>query len=162
MGDHRQYALTVAVFAAVLYLALVVAAFGMLSLITDLDVIGDPSAGPLVGPIMTGVAVIVVFVMMLAGGVRMPPGQQRIQVGYAVATGVAATAAFIATGALLRTIETRTLFELVNFPAALLGGPFAWSVGILAFIVALLYSWLIAARFTERGRPLWPWERRGE
>jgi hypothetical protein len=28
--------------------------------------------------------------------------------------------------------------------------------------VTLLYSWILALRFTERGRPLWPWERRGE
>ena len=56
MRDYQKYATIVAVFATVLYAALLVAAFGMISLATNLDVIADRSAGPLVGPTMAGVA----------------------------------------------------------------------------------------------------------
>jgi hypothetical protein len=40
-----------------------------------------------------------------------------------------------------------------------LRGPFAATTGILAFVVALLYSLVLASRLNEYGRPLWPWER---
>jgi hypothetical protein len=26
----------------------------------------------------------------------------------------------------------------------------------------VLYTWVLALRFAERGRPLWPWERHGD
>jgi hypothetical protein len=162
MRDYQKYATTVAVFAAVLYAALLVASFGMISLFTDLEVINDPDVGSLVGPVMTVAAVLLVFTTMLFLGVRTPPEQQRIVIGYAIGSGFAAIAAFVVTGALLHTGEEGVLFNLLSLPADVLRGPFAWTVGILAFIVTVAYSWLLAARFTERGRPLWPWERRGE
>jgi hypothetical protein len=162
MRDYQKYATIVAVFAAVLYAALLVASFGMISLVTNLEVISDPDAGSLVGLVMSGVAVLVVFLMMLLLGVRTPPERQRIVVGYAIGTGFAALAAFLLTGVLLYGRGEGVLANLLSFPGELLLAPFSWTVGILAFIITVVYSWLLAARFTERGRPLWPWERRGE
>ena len=52
MRDERVYATVVAFFATGLYLALVVAAFGLVSLATDSDVVADPDVGPDGGPVL--------------------------------------------------------------------------------------------------------------
>lgn len=162
MRDYQRYATIVAVFATVLFLAAVVAAFGLISLATNLEVIPAPEAGPLLGPIMTVAAGIVVFVLLLLLGVRTKPELQRIVLGYSAGVGVAALAVFVLTGAILVAIDEGSLFGLLGFAAQLLSQPFAWALAILAFVIAVVYSWILAARMTERGRPLWPWERRGE
>lgn len=161
MRDYQKYAAIVAFFAAVLYLAVIVAAFGMISLATNQEVVGDPAAGPLLGPSMAGAAVLVVFGLMVYVGVRTPPERQRVAPGFALVAGIAALASFIVVGALLVVVGGGQLFQAIGFAAAALLGPFAWTVGGLAFIVALVYTWILALRFGEkRGRPLWPWERR--
>jgi len=162
MRDYQRYATIVAVFATVLYAALVVAAFGLISLATNLDVISDRSAGPLVGPTMTGAAVLLVLIMLITLGVTTPPDKQRVVVGFAVATGIAAYGLFIATGAVLVAAGNGDPFAVLLFSAGMLGSPFALATGVLAFIVALSYSILLASHYGEHGRPLWPWERRGE
>ena len=162
MRDYQKYATIVAVFAAVLYAALLVASFGVISLATNLEVISDPDAGSLVGTVMSGVAVIAVFVLLVILGLRTPPEHQHVAVGYAFGTGFAVLVAFLAAGALLHGRGEGVLANLLSFPGELLAAPFSWTVGVLAFVVTVAYSWLLAARFTERGRPLWPWERRGE
>ena len=162
MRDYQKYATIVAVFATVLYAAVVVAAFGMISLITNLDVIADRSAGLLVGPTMAAAAIVLVFVMLLLLGVKTPPDKQRVVVGFAVATGIAAYGLFIVTGAILVAAGNGDPFAVLIFSASMLASPFAISVGVLAFIVALTYSILLASHYGEHGRPLWPWERRGE
>jgi Family of unknown function (DUF6121) len=162
MRDYQKYATIVAVFATVLYLAAVVAAFGLISLATDLEVISEPGAGPLLGPTMTGAAVVLVLLLMLIVGLRTPPEGQRIAPGYALATGIAAFGIFIVVGGLLEVVGDGQPFHLITFAVAMLLSPFAWAVGALGFVVTLLYTWIIALRFAERGRPLWPWERGGE
>ena len=54
MDVARRNAWVVAAFAAALDLALVVCAYGFVSLLTDVDVIADPAAGLLVGPPRSG------------------------------------------------------------------------------------------------------------
>ena len=51
---------------------------------------------------------------------------------------------------------------MILFAGGMLASPFALTVGALAFLIALVYSILLASHFGEHGRPLWPWERRGE
>lgn len=162
MRDYQKYATIVAVFATVLYAALLVAAFGMISLVTNLDVIADRSAGPLVGPTMAGVATVILLIMLLILGVNTPPDKQRVVVGFAVATGIAAYGLFIATGAILVAAGNGDPFAVLLFAGSMLASPFALAVGVLAFVVALTYSILLASHYGEHGRPLWPWERRGE
>jgi len=162
MRDYQKYATIVAVFATVLYAALLVAAFGLISLATNLDVIADRSAGPLVGPTMAAVSVLLVLLMLVLLGVNTPPDKQRVVVGFAVATGIAAYGLFIATGAILVAAGNGDPFGVILFAGSMLASPFSLSVGALAFIVALSYSILLASHYGEHGRPLWPWERRGE
>ncbi len=162
MREFQKYATIVAVFATVLYLALVVAALGLISLATNQDVIAQTDAGPLVGPSMVGAAVVLVFVMLLILGVGGPAARERVAVGWAFLTGVGAFLIFILAGAVLFALATGELVQLLIFSAGQLPSPFAWATGILAVVVALVYSWILAARVGEHGRPLWPWERRGE
>ncbi|MBG6056981.1 fatty acid desaturase [Cryobacterium sp. MP_M5] len=162
MRDYQKYATVVAVFAAVLYAALIVAAFGMISLATNLDVISEPDAGPLVGPSMAAVAVLLVFVLMLTLGVATRPDRQRVAVGYSFAAGIAAFGIFIVTGAILYAAGDGQPFHVLTFSAAMLLSPFSLATGILAVVVTLAYSWLLASRVGEHGRPLWPWERRDD
>ena len=161
MRDYQKYATIVAVFATVLYAALLVAAFGLISLATNLEVIADRSAGPLVGPTMTAVAVLLVLIMLITLGVN-PPDKQRVVVGFAIATGIAAYGLYIAAGAILVAAGNGDPFAVLLFAGSMLASPFALTVGLLAFIVALVYSILLASHYGEHGRPLWPWERRGE
>lgn len=162
MRDYQRYAIIVAVFTTVLYAALVVAAFGLISLVTNRDVIADPSAGPLVGPTMSAAATGLVLLLLVVLGIRTPPDKQRVVVGFAVSTGIAAYGLFIVTGAILVAAGNGDLFAALVFGGSMLASPFALAVGALAFVVALSYSILLASRFGEHGRPLWPWERRGE
>jgi hypothetical protein len=162
MRDYQKYATVVAVFTTVLFAALLVAAFGMISLVTNRDVIADRSVGPLVGPAMTVAVVLLVLVMLLVLGVNTPPEKQRVAVGFALATGVAAFVLYLLVGAFLVTLGSGDAVAGVLFAGALLGSPFAVTVGVLAFVVTLAYSILLASHYGENGRPLWPWERRGE
>ncbi|MCY7287785.1 MAG: DUF6121 family protein [Cryobacterium sp.] len=159
MREYQKYATVVAIFAAVLYAALLVAAFGLISLLADTDVISDPNAGPLVGLVMTAAAVVLVFTLMLLLGLRTRPENQRVAVGYALATGFAALGVYVVVGAVLYTLGAGLPGDSIGFAASVLVGPFAVTTGILAFIITLLYSLVLASRMPERGGPKWPWER---
>ncbi|MEO6201498.1 MAG: DUF6121 family protein [Cryobacterium sp.] len=162
MRDYQKYASILAVFTTALYLALVVAAFGLISLATNTDVVPQHDAGPLVGPGMTGAAVLTVFILLLLLGVRTPPERQRIALGFAFGAGLAAVAALVVVGSLLYSAGEGQSIGIVTFGGSMLLGPFAAATGITAFIIVLVYSWILAAHIGEHGRPLWPWERRGE
>ena len=162
MREYQRYATIFAVFAAVLYAALIVAAFGLISLATNLDVINEPDAGPLVGPSMATAAVLLLLIMLLTLGLNTPPNKQRIAVGFAFATGIAAYGIFIAAGAALHAAGDGQPFHVLTFGASMLFSPFVLACGVLAFLVALAYSWVLASHQSEHGRPLWPWERRDD
>ena len=162
MRDYQRYAIIVAIFATMLYVAVVVAAFGMISLFTNTDVITEADAGPLVGPFMVGAATVVVLLFMVVIGIRTSPERQRVAVVAALIAGVVAFVAFVATGGIVYGVGLGEAVDIVLFAGARLGSPFTWAVGILAFVVTLLYSIVLASRVGENGRPLWPWERRGE
>jgi hypothetical protein len=162
MRDFQKYAAILALFSTVLYLALVVAALGLISLGADLEVIPQKDAGPLVGPSMTGAAVLLVFIMLLILGINTPPERQRVAISFSFLTGVAAYGIFIAVGAVLYAIGSKQAFDVITFSGSMLLSPFAFATGALAFIVTLVYSVILASHMGERGRPLWPWERRNE
>lgn len=162
MRDYQKYAITLAFFAAGLYLALVVAGLGVVSLITNRDVIVDPLAGPLLGPTMVGATVVYVTVRMVWIGIRTRPEHQRVMLGYSLVTGILAAAFFVAAGALGYFLGAGDLRAASSFVLGLTLGPFPALTGVFAGAVTLLYSWLLAAHVGSNGRPLWPWERRDE
>ncbi|MFT2815227.1 DUF6121 family protein [Leifsonia sp. A12D58] len=162
MRDYQKYAVIVALFATMLYFALIVAAFGMISLFTNTDVVTEADAGPLVGPFMVGASAVVVLLFMAVIGMRTSPEKQHVAVAGSLLCGLIALVAFVVTGGLIYGVGIGEAVEIVLFAGARLGSPFSWSVGIIAAAVTLLYSIILASRVGKNGRPLWPWERRGE
>lgn len=158
MRDDRAYATVVACFAAGLYLALLVAAFGLISLATDTEVIADPAAGPLVGPIMTGAAVAVLLVLLIVIGTRVPGDQQRIAPLTAIGSGIACYLAYCLAGGVAGALVAGDVLHFVLFAVGQLGSVYAIAVGVAAFLVTLLYQLVLVGRFRQRGRPRWPWE----
>ena len=160
MPEERGYAALVAVFAAGLYLALLVAAFGMISLVTNTEVIADPAVGTLVGPAMTGAAVLTLLAFLLVRGTRVPAERQRVAPVAALGIGVACYAAYAAVGGVAGALgdPAQPLHSLL-FAFTQLASVYAIVVGVAAFVVTLLYQLVLVGRFRQRGRPRWPWER---
>lgn len=159
MSEFRRYAAVVAAFAGALYLALLVAGFGMLSLLLNRDVIDDPDAGPIAGPVMAGVSVAIVFGCMLVIALRVPKDKQRVAPVTAFLVGLAAYFFFaVAGGVLLGAGRGDPLGFVLSLGTQLLS-PFAFAAGALAFVVLLLYMIVIASQVGDRGRPRWPWEK---
>lgn len=159
MANFSRYAGTVAVFAAVLYAALVVATFGMISLYADRDVIADPTAGPLVGPIMASVSILIVLLCFVAIAVRVPAEKQRISSAVAALIGFGAYLFFCISGSIMVGAGSGDPFGFMTFLASQLASPFAIAVGILAFIITILFMLVLATKVGEGKRPKWPWEK---
>ncbi|WP_431278137.1 DUF6121 family protein [Leifsonia poae] len=160
MRDDRAYAAVVAVFAAFLYLAIVIAAFGLISLATNTDPIDDPDAGPLVGPIMVGSATLLVLVFLISLGTQVNADKQRISPLVALIVGFAAYIVYAAAGGIAGGAgDPSQPFHYFVFALGQLASWYAVVVGIAAFVVTLLYQLVIVGRFRDRGRPRWPWER---
>ena len=156
MRDYQKYAVVVAVFAAVLYLSLLIAGFGLVSLIADREVIDEPLAGPVLGPVMAGVAVVLVFALMVKRGITTRPENQRIALGYSIGSGFAAAASYIVVGAVGLALQGGAALA---FGGSLLISPFSVITGMFAAAVVLSYSLILASQQGKHGRPLWPWER---
>lgn len=152
----RQQLFARAAFCAILYLALVVAGWGFVSLLTNTEPVPTQSTGPLVAPVSVGVSVIVV---LWALGRR---GHQQLLAGGAVATlvagvtvAIAALVAYLVSGAVLAVLASGVFFDGLVY----LGGqaPTWYSAVIIAagLVSALGFASL-------RGRtdtPKWPWEK---
>lgn len=156
MRDYQKYAVVVAAFAAVLYLSLLVAGFGLVSLLTDREVIDEPLAGPVLGPVMAGVAVVLVFALMVKLGITTRPERQRVALAYAVGSGFAAAASYVVIGGVGLALQGG---GGLAFAGSLLLSPFSAITGALAAAVVLSYSLILAAQQGQHRRPLWPWER---
>lgn len=164
-SDPRLVSLALAAFASALYLALVIAAFGLISLATDTDVIDIPGQNLLLGPTMVGSALIVVAVR-LAGvaarhvrlreiGGRIP----TVPLGGGALTGLAAFLVYIIVGGMLRSLAARDGEQLLLFPLHELLRPYAWALGALALLVHVLFAVVLAYTGDNPGRPRWPWEK---
>ena len=157
MDTPRRPAWVVAAFAAALDLALLVCAYGFVSLLTDAEVIADPGAGLLVGPAIVGASV-ATLLLFLGRSLADPSRTARITLLAAVWTWCAAVVVAVVGYA----IATGTVLAALLFG---LGFGVGW-FGLLIPALAALVAWLAAlvARAQEAGadRPRWPWERRDE
>lgn len=157
MPEFRRYAATVAVFATILYGALLIAVFGVIALFANLEVI--PSLfGPLAGPVAAGASVVFVLAMLLELGLRIPDRQQSVRVLRALVIGFGAYVAYALVGGLASLIGSRDPILGLLFAADAVSSPFAISAGIIALVIALLYMLVLASHLRDRGRPRWPWE----
>jgi hypothetical protein len=131
----------------------VVADFGMISLLADLEVIAEPEAGPLVGPLIVAIAAVALFLCFLRASVRPRPAWQT-----AISAAFATYAAQILGGAIVITYGRGTLDDFFDFVTEYVSSPFFISAALLAGLVA--FGFVAAARYQEAGRnrPRWPWE----
>lgn len=157
MDAPRRSAWVVAAFAAALDLALVVCAFGFVSLLTDAEVIPSAAAGLLVGPAIVGASV-AALLLHLGRSLADPARTARITLlaamwAWLAAVVVAIVGYAIATGTVLASLLFGLGFGVSAF-------------GLLLPACAALVAWLAAlvARAQAEGaeRPRWPWERRDE
>jgi len=134
----------------------VIAVFGVVSLFTGLPVI--TGAGELVGPVAVTAATLLLCGCLLLSALRVPESRQRVAPLTALAVGAAAYAAYalFAAAADLMSVDP---IDALAFLGRQLAGPFSIAVGVIAFVITVLYMLVLASRLEQRGRPLWPWEK---
>lgn len=147
----------VAGFAAALHGALVVAAFGVVSLLADLEPVADPAAGRLVGPITVGFSVLALFLLL---GVGLRRGLRPWSLaGLAV---LATWAAGVLGATLSYAAATGTILASFLFALRFMSFGFGLLIVAAAALVALLASATVRAQRGGIERPRWPWERDDE
>ncbi|PWC05075.1 DUF6121 family protein [Agromyces badenianii] len=154
--DPRRTAWIVASFAAALDLALVVCAYGFVSLLGGIEVIADPAAGRFVAPAAVGASV-VALLLTLAGTLRRPDRMSPSVVISAACTWLAAVVVAIIGYAIAS--ASSTLLAALLFG---LGFGIGWFGLLIPALAALTASFaVLVARGRDAGmaRPRWPWER---
>ncbi|MRG61335.1 hypothetical protein GE115_15875 [Agromyces sp. CFH 90414] len=158
MDETRRNAWVVAAFAAALDLAVVVCAFGFVSLLADVDVISDPDAGVLVAPVAVGASVLAVLVTL---GFRLAhPQRMTLTVVLTALTAWVALVVVAIVGHVLRT--TGSVLASVLFGLGFGIGWFGLLVPAAAAFVASIAVLVARGRTGGMERPRWPWERDDE
>jgi signal transduction histidine kinase len=146
----------IAVFGVIAWIAAVVATFGLLSLILDVDVISQAQAGPLLGPVMVVAGAVVLGLLL----VRVQTARQGPGISFVGATAaVYITMLFV--GGIVYTAITADLLQLLFFPFGYSASPFIVAAAVLAGLTAIAVL-AVEGRGEKGGRPRWPWENRGE
>jgi hypothetical protein len=164
------YSYVLSVFATFTYFALVVCAFGFISLLTNTEVVSRPDAGPLIGPVATASAILAVLLALLSAARRYEAAAVRareesvgdpvrVPLGRAVSTGVGAFLAYVLVGSLLYAAASDNLFSGLLFAADAILKLYAVAVGLLAVLIYLLFAFVLSAGGSHPARPLWPWEK---
>jgi Family of unknown function (DUF6121) len=123
--------------AAVLYGALLVCAYGFISLFSGRDVIRQSDVGPLVGPVMVFVACALVLVSALLS-LRPRGGPLRLPWARAITTGLAVYLLGPLAGAVIVTFDRGDVFSALLFFADNVTGPFVVASAIVAIPVLLV------------------------
>ena len=156
-GAAQRPAWVVAAFASALYLAVVVFAYGFVSLLTDAEVIPSADAGLLVGPAIVGAAVLALL-LHLGRALRSP----RNTLGVVLLAAAWTWGAAVAVAVIGYVLATGTALAALLFG---LGFGVSW-FGLLIPALAALVSWLATtvavAQASGAERPRWPWERNDE
>lgn len=151
----RRYALVVALFCGALYLALLVAVFGFIALASNADVVSDERYSDFLGPMMAGVSVVTVTVLLALRAPR--ESDYLLDWGYSLLVGLVAALSYMLAGFLGAAAELGA-DDAVKFSFRTLFGGYDLAIAVLAFLTGLAYSFVIARRYDERGRPRWTWE----
>lgn len=144
-------------FAAALHVALIVAAFGFVSLLADVEPVPDPEAGRLVAPLTVAASVIALLVLLgrgLGRGLR-PWSLAGLALLATWAAGVVgATVSYAA--------ATGTILASLLFALSFMTAGFGAIIPVTGALVALLAAVTVRAQQGGVERPKWPWERDGE
>lgn len=154
--DPRRTAWIVAAFAAALDLALVVCAYGFVSLFTGAEVVVDPEAGLFVAPAAIGASV-VALLLTLAVTLRRPDRIWPSVILSAAWTWFAFVAVSVVGYALAS--EGSTLLAALLFGLGFGIGWFGLLVPALAAVTASFGVLVARGRDAGMERPKWPWER---
>ena len=159
MDARTRYVSTIAVFAAVLFLALAIAASGMISLYADREVLTERDAGPLIAPTMFAAATAALYALLVAFGRR----RGSLFAGALVAAMITYFFFLLSGSALYSLGKGRPLLSLLFFGSNAVG-PFAIAVAGIAFVVALAFLLLLSYRDTGGASrtPRWWWENRDD
>jgi hypothetical protein len=131
--------------ATVLYVALVIAAFGFLSLFLGRDVIAESDAGTLLGPAMVAAAAAVTFVALVRVADRRTPW------GAVLAATTSTFIVMIAVGAFLYAWGRGELVWLLIYSAQQARSPFVIAAALLAGIT-VVSLWAVSPRSAGRDR----------
>jgi hypothetical protein len=159
MREYRKYAITVAAFSVALYVALIVAAFGVLSLLLNRDVIDETDAGALLGPIMITTAVLALVWVILDAVLRSPERLNHIPPLPIFVAGVAAYLGYCLSGGVLYSLGAGELLRSVVFIGGEMTSPFAIAVAVCGWLIAFLFFVVLLGRSANGGAPEWPWEK---
>ncbi|MGX5696855.1 hypothetical protein ACWKWP_11705 [Agromyces soli] len=155
MQQRTRDAWVVAGFAAALDLALVVCGFGFVSLLADVEVVGDPEVGVLVAPLAVGASVAAVLVT-LAARLRRP---ERMALTVLL-TALGAWLAFALVAIVARLLSSSDApAESLGFGLVLAVGWFGLLIPACAAFTASLAVLVARGRMGGMDRPRWPWER---
>ncbi|MFF2271514.1 DUF6121 family protein [Agromyces sp. NPDC058136] len=148
----------VASFATALDLALVVCGFGFVSLLLDLEVVGDPSVGLFVAPAAVGASVATVFVAL---GLLLRRPERMASTVLVVAA--LAWLAFVAVAAIGHLLGSSTaVLASLRFALVFGVGWFGLLIPACAALTASLAVLVARGRQGGMERPRWPWERDDE
>ena len=159
MREYRKYAITMAAFSAALYAAFIVAAFGVLSLLLNRDVINEADAGALLGPIMVTTAVLALVWVILSAVLRSPERLTQIPPLPIFVSGIAAYLGYCISGGVVYSLGAGELFRSVTFIGAEMTSPFAIAIAVSGWLIAFLFFLVLLAKPVGSGAPEWPWEK---
>ncbi|TFB73674.1 hypothetical protein E3O06_07535 [Cryobacterium glaciale] len=159
MREYRKYAITVAAFSVALYVALIVAAFGVLSLLLNRDVINETDAGALLGPIMVTTAVLALVWVVLSAVLRSPERLAHVPPPPIFMAGAAAYLGYCVSGGVFYSLGAGELFRSVVFIGGEMISPFAIAVAVSGWLIAFLFFVVLLAKPSGSGAPEWPWEK---
>ncbi len=161
MGENneRRFGVLVACFAATLYLALVVATFGLVGLFTDREVLAGPPHGPLLEPTMVAAAALAVFIECVFMSRIRAGATLGVSLVRSIAVGFVAYLVYLVTGGIVVGVSAGGVMSGVVFIGEIALTPFAAAIGIIATVTTILFAAAIAYRARNDYRPRWPWER---
>nr|WP_301182488.1 DUF6121 family protein [Subtercola boreus] len=134
------------VFAAVAFVALIVGAFGFITLFTDTEVIQEPDAGTALGPLMVLAATVLLAVLLFASARSRGGIVLRMPVLRSLVIAVSVYLAFVFSGGLLYGLGAGSLISVLIFAAAHAVDPFALALLPITLAVALSYFGVLVAR----------------
>ncbi|WP_210507470.1 DUF6121 family protein [Naasia sp. SYSU D00057] len=135
------------------WIAVVIAVWGLTSLLLDVDVIRESDAGPYLGPAMVAVAAAALFLLLL----RVLRTDERPGIAFFGCT-AAVFLVLLAIGGVGYTLIRAELFWLLGFPLQYAASPFIVLAAVLAGVAALLARSIGGAEKRGASRPRWPWE----
>lgn len=154
MEQRTRDAWVVAGFAAALDLALVVCGFGFVSLLADLEVVGDRDVGVLVAPVAVGASVLTVLLVL---GLRLRRPERMAATVVLAALG--SWFAFVVVAAIGRIVSsTGDPGEGLRFAVVLGLGWFGLLIPVCAALTAAVAVLVARGRRGGMERPRWPWE----